>query len=670
MSDKLCITFTGGSRLGDEVVVAFGRGVLVGRSHVAQIRVMESDVSGKHLEIFKDGGGFAVRNLSRFGSTVDGVVLSDGSTASVRVGSVIEIGAQVRFRIDALPRPGGREAHPTPNAGVDGGNTVGTIAPGETQATVFADGATVATRMGVLPSKDVVAVAVGSIDESATIDAFSTSDGGESVVSGANGGAAAANFGDEPETEDSPPSPAPSVPPSPPAVDFDRGEDVVTAPLPPESPLDTLRGNPLDTMTDARGSTDFISSDGVPQEAGQPAFGAGQPVFGEDQSVTEADETSDGETQELNTRIGSLEEILDRKRQLDRKAAAKHWKFMGWLALVLVGLAVVWFANANRRNVTDVEGPFLPDGELDVVDEDVLDAAGTPEVFLEYPRDDRMEVIRSADSNEVEVTSYLGRDRDVPFRIVFSKKRDAGELKISLVESFLRWESSLKEAGFAFAPRYGRPLEIEFWETFSGWQEIEKPSGIPFVRSEYTRTMGEVIWHGFCYRLRCGDVVYSLRTEIPESYWKRGGYRLRRVPFMGLYRGFIDRQWDSPGPDGLLTNVSEDALVARIRHEFTANSTRTWATLEKMIDTLLMLTWGKETANAKSALAYLDDFQERKSQFYNERQFAYMTATRNDQEKRMRQIVEDCRAVFSVLRRERRYYLVNNAEVWPCQKVR
>ena len=554
MSDKLCITFTGGSRLGDEVTVAFRGSVLVGRSHVVEIRVKESDVSGKHLEIFKDGDGFLARNLSRFGSTVDGVVLSAASTVPVRVGSVVELGAQVRFRIDALPDKGA--VHETPVPDVAGGNTVGTIGPGETQSTVFVDGATAATRMGMLSPEGGIAVAVGRVDESATIDVYSAAEDGESILmTGING--SAAHIGDEAETEDATPPHSPSQPLS--APDPDKGEDDATVPLPPESPLETLRSNPLDTLTDARGSTDFISSDPPHQSRDIPAFG-------EDQSETESDATGDGETQELRTRVGSLEEILDRKRQLDRKAAVKHWKFGGWLVLVLAILAGVWFAKENRRNVTDAEGPFLPNGELDVVEEDVLSASGSPDLFLQYPRDNRMEVIRSADSNQVEVASYLGRDRDVPFRLVFSRKRDAGELKISLIESFLRWENSLKEMGFVFSPRYGRPLEIEFWEiVFPGWQEVEKPSGVPFIRSEYTRTMGEMIWHGFCYRLRSGDVVYSLCTEIPEAYWKRGGYRLRRIPFLGLYHVFTSRQWDPPGKDGILEDVSEDALVARIR---------------------------------------------------------------------------------------------------------
>ena len=637
MSEKLRITFTGGDRLGDEVQVAFGGSVLVGRSHAAEIRIMDGDVSGRHLEIFRDGDGFAARNLSRFGSIVDGVKLSSDATAPLRKGSVVEVGARVRFRIDDLPAHAVQEPVSVP---VPAGETAGTVPyGGATLATVFSGGATVATRAGALPPGGLAAVAVGSVDESATRDAFSVANevnGCETseVPSGS------VTVGDESETEDSPPSAGDAV-----------QQGTVVEPVPAPSPVSVAVQQ--DTMTDLRGSTDFISSDS------EATVGPEAP---------DDDETGDGETKELVTRIGSVEEILDRKRQLDRKATAKHWKFAGGVLFVLAILGGLWLANASRKNVTDAEGPFLPNGEKDVVDEDVLNVTGDPVMFLEYPRDDRMEVIRSADSNQFDVASFIGRDRDVPFRLAFSRKRDAGELKISLVESFQRWATALKESGFRFAPRNGRPLEIEFFEkVFPGWQEAEKPSGVPFIRSEYTRAVGEVMWHGFCYRLRHGDIVYSLRTEIPEAYWKRGGYRLRNVPFMGLYRVFTDRQWDSPGQQGLLTDVSEDELLSRIRHELTAGSTRTWSMLEKMVDTLLAMTWGRESANAKSALMCLDSFQERKSQFYNERRFAYEIARLNGAEKRLREITQDCRAVFSVLRYERRRDLVNNPEVWPCQ---
>ena len=92
--------------------------------------------------------------------------------------------------------------------------------------------------------------------------------------------------------------------------------------------------------------------------------------------------------------------------------------------------------------------------------------------------------------------------------------------------------------------------------------------------------------------------------------------------------------------------------------------------LEKWIDTLLAMTWGKQTPNAKSAREFNDAFLSRKTAFYNERYLAYESARLNGDEKRMRRVFEDIRDMFSMLKRERRYYKINDPEVWQWQSPR
>ena len=123
MSDRIEITFTGGGRIGDTVAVEVDSSVLVGRSHSAAIRLKDPDVSGRHLEIVRTASGCAARNLSRFGSKVDGRRLGEGDEAPLRKGSVVEIGSRERFRVDSLP---------------DGAARQEDAAGGETAATVFA----------------------------------------------------------------------------------------------------------------------------------------------------------------------------------------------------------------------------------------------------------------------------------------------------------------------------------------------------------------------------------------------------------------------------------------------------------------------------------------------------------------------------------------------------
>ena len=611
MSDKLRITFTGGGRIGDTLDVDLvGGSALVGRSHSASVRLTEPDVSGRHLEIVCAADGFKARNLSRFGSKVDGKQLSEGAEASLRRGSVVEIGARERFRVDALPSAA---------AGGDTGFvTEGGSAAGATVATVYGGEETVATRVGTVPS-GIAAVSSASVEESATRDAFS-------VV----GDKTAASQADLSEPEGV----------------LGVADDAATADDPQ---ADAAFGDGDETAH----SSGFIAT--KPQGV-----------------AVDDDEQVDGETQELRTRAGSIEEILERKRQLERNVSRKHWKFGVFVGFVLVVLAGVWAFTASRRNVSDAEGPFRADGTLDCVDVDIRGASGDELSFVEYPCDPRAEVVRSADSNQIEVASFIGRDRDIPFRLFFSRYEDRAELELSLVESFEKWmKRETSDAGFAFSALGTRRAEVEFWEdAFPEWMEFQTQCGVPFVRSEYTRTVGTTLWRGMAYRLRSGSMVFSFRTEVPESFWRRAGYRLRAVPFVGFSGVFIDGQWDSPGLSGFVSGHSEDELVALIRHELTANGQRTWPVLEKWIDTLLAMTWGKQTPNAKNAREFCDVFLSRKTAFYNERYLAYESARLNGDEKRMRRTFEDIRDMFSSLRRDRRYYKVNNPEVWKWQSQR
>lgn len=618
MSDKMRITFTGGGRIGDTIELDVSSSVLVGRSHSAELRLKEADVSGRHLEIVRTSDGFVVRNLSRFGSKVDGVHISEGQEAPLKKGSVVEVGARERFRVDALPKPvGGGET--STGFVTDQGTATG---GGETIATVFGGDVTVATRAGTISTADIAHVSSAVVEESATRDAFS--------VVGSKAGETAAS---EHEAE---------------GVLGIADDEAATADNQPEfAPF----GGADNTVTNASG---FMAT--KPQ---------GVEIDGDD-------EPGDGETQELRTRAGSIEEILERKRQLERDVSKKHWKFGVYIVMFLAVIAGIWFATASRRNVDDAEGPFRADGEPDVAYVEVPSASGGLLAFVEYPNDPRTEVVMSAESNQCEIASYIGRDRDIPLKFFFTRSDDKSELELSLLESFNRWmNKEMSEGGFTFSAVGTRSAEVEFWEdVFPGWMQHQTLSGVSFARSEYTHTVGTTVWRGVAYRLRSGTMVLAFRAEIPETYWKRAGYRLKGSPFLGLYSLFIDDQWDPPGNSGYVTGRSESDLVALISHELTAGGPRTWPILEKWIDTLLAMTWGKQTPNAKRARESNDEFLTRKTAFYNERYLAYEAARLNGDAKSERRILEDCRMMFSKLKRERRYYKVNNPEEWKWQSSR
>jgi hypothetical protein len=85
---------------GKEAVFPNDRPILVGRSHVADVRVQNTDISGRHLEISITSCGPQVKVLSfRGATTVDGKELAQGDVAMVSDGSEILFGIKSSVKV-------------------------------------------------------------------------------------------------------------------------------------------------------------------------------------------------------------------------------------------------------------------------------------------------------------------------------------------------------------------------------------------------------------------------------------------------------------------------------------------------------------------------------------------------------------------------------------------
>ena len=191
------------------------------------------------------------------------------------------------------------------------------------------------------------------------------------------------------------------------------------------------------------------------------------------------------------------------------------------------------------------------------------------------------------------------------------------------------------------------------------------------MRAEFTRSMRNELWHGVTLYLRNGDLIYQLRTEIPDMYWKRGGYRLTDEPHLAIFRVFSDSQWDSPGRIGMVEDeFTDDYLLQSIKRELSAERVSAWPMMEMGIDTLLIRTWGEKPVIQKMAMAHYRTFLDRLERFYNERRLAFTVACANGDEKRRKAVFGDVKTVFGAMPRDRRSTLVYDPEVWSCNQDR
>ena len=94
----------------------------VGRSHVCAARPKEPDVSGRHLLLTAAGEALGVQVLSEHRTKIGGEPASNGETAAVSPGTVVELGSKLAFKVVVADFAGGDT---TSIADGSGSNTAG-----------------------------------------------------------------------------------------------------------------------------------------------------------------------------------------------------------------------------------------------------------------------------------------------------------------------------------------------------------------------------------------------------------------------------------------------------------------------------------------------------------------------------------------------------------------
>ena len=617
MPTEVKITFTGGENLGDEMVLSLASSILFGRSHSADVRLKEADVSGRHMEFRAGEDGVYAACISRHGFLLNGENVVEGTQWKIAPGDVLSLGSRVRIRIDSIS--GGDAAAAEP---VTGETRFMTASPTlATQAPEFMESSTFATRIGeiTLPS-DINAAPKGSLEEAPVTDSET-----------------AFSMKLDPTPPAPPPPPPPPCPASPPPLDDAPTAD--DSPLPPLN-QDDAAFSPIEPATSTQTGT------------------------------------GEGETVEMKTRQASMDEIFRMKRMLEDKRRFKH-RFFGFITLLAaatLGTALFVFWPRPEKWLSH---PLRPGTKVaDLGQFIVKSESGAIEMVIDYPNDRSMTKTESGDS--LDVMTVTGRDRNVPFRLSFQRRTDLAELRLSLAESALREMNALAKGGYEFSISEDEShlddeskagilfLEIEN----AGSCQLKTQRGTRFFRREYRREEGGAKWHGIMVFLRSGATVYRLLREIPEDVWPRGKYLLRGDINMAFYKGFLSGHWESPGAARLVSGKSDDELKASVRSALAKARPVDWARISAEIDTLVVNSWNAASEERKEALKILSEFREMKNRFYRELQSRSSVARLNKDSKKYGEVFDKCRSAFAGDTEDLRSRRVNDPKEWPCQLKR
>ena len=134
-------------------------------------------------------------------------------------------------------------------------------------------------------------------------------------------------------------------------------------------------------------------------------------------------------------------------------------------------------------------------------------------------------------------------------------------------------------------------------------------------------------------------------------------------PNLAVFARFAHDYWESPGADGLPLDWPSSQLAGEIRRGLHPARPGMWVRVRKWIDALLAKEWRGDADMHESGMRFLKQLREYQKNFYWGEYNALEAAKAVDRDKRVKQIRQDCKAVFQDPS-DRRYYLVGDGKVW------
>ena len=511
------LKITAGKNTGSEFTLRDGKN-LVGRSRSSDIRVFNEDVSGKHFSIDITGETATLNNISGYGTRVDGVLVHQA--IELASGQVIEAGKTLKFIFEAT---GSEEAAEAENNTLELTGVTKFVGDAEssednsdssemTSVTRFADEETAATKFASdVPDEE---NAEENMEET-SITKFASDIPEEEEEQESIEETSITKFAsDIPEEEEEQESIeetsvtkfAAGIPDEKKDDDADfndasanssEGETLLETSFSVKNKGDetvvsdsTRMGyTEMGDKTKVDGSfTSFsktLSEDST--SSGTEDYEDEQGVFFADDDLTDSDKTSANETQIVQTRMASMEEINFIKGQIKKQQQGRLlFKFL-LFSLFVVLLGIIWMLRApQQEKILSWPQKSAGAGKIYLTDSEAAFGQGAKQGFFDvyYPQWANAKVMKTS-PDSFEIHSFLGKKADVPLVILVQREVSdefVYEKRAKALQSMLRRLSERKNEQFNF----DSTPTTEFLRPASGQSE----NGIMVDKLAYQRDTG------------------------------------------------------------------------------------------------------------------------------------------------------------------------------------
>ena len=690
-----------GKNIGEEYSLLPGDN-LIGRSRTSNIRVYNEDVSGKHFILAVSDDGVILRNLSHYGTSLDGVIVQDST--EIQPGQKIRAGKSLCFEL--LQRDGSEEeqvlvtseetsvtkfvsdieqtnhadiedpdASPTgvtkfsqdaPDADLPESETTGVtkiaadISPTPPVAAQAADDAAsdVEDKTSVTKfSSDVPHAADVAASENAGQKPPETEDrtsvtqlvSGDASAGSASGQSAAANRTDV--SANSPKSPQASD-----ATKWEKtsiGETAIITAAADEK-THSIIDHTASQVTSLPDKTVINSPGGLESEkAGDENFLEEQGMFFEDETNDESVKTNANETQVVQTRMASADEMNFIKSQIKKQQQSRlFFKFLVF-AFLAVCLVIIAMMKAPQKEKV-LSWPHKKNGtQIQYLTTNIPAWEGYKNgaFDLYFPLWPKNKVASSGDT--ITIDTFLGKDGDVPLSIILQREDSLGHVYENRENALQGAKKRLSET-----PDEMFNFESNAVRTFLLPSGGQAENAIPCDVVLYHRGKGSS-WFGMLRFFRYGRYNYILRTEVPASEKHRALPALTTDCFLDIHPRFVRSHWE--GDDEYVKGDTERMLLGVRDELLNHNSPMQYPRLELAIKSILAQTcYHNHKKQYSEAMELLLQLREKQQQWYNGQRIRWAAAVRENNQAEKIKIRNESEAVFSITGDKRRYDILRD----------
>ena len=669
------LKITAGKDAGSEFTLHSGKN-MVGRSRSSDVRVFNEDVSGKHFSIEIENGVATLQNISGYGTRVDGVLVHQ--TIELRSGQVIEAGKSLKFIFEAPETSIPQEIDNNDQELTQATKFIGDIqadntavepdSSEQTSVTKFADDIeqTSVTKFAAdvqnesaeetIEQTSVTKFAADIVDikdetEEDIAEQTSVTKFAESVLAEQNDHTSVSS-GNKTEigtvVSDMPES-SPDETSNETASEtngFSTVTRVANTEIGDSTKIDNSGSNFFSISSQNNESnTDSSDSDDILEEQG---------MFFDEEDLDESEKTNANETQIVQTRMASMDEINFIKNQIKKQQQSRlFFKFLIF-SLFVVLLGVIWMLKSPPQEKV-LSWPQQKNGDNIIYLTKriaVLDQGFQNGGFDIYYPDWKNSKVVPVNPNIVEIHTFLGKEADVPLIITVQREISdefVYENRINALQSTLRRLSERKNEQFNFD---SSPTS-EFLRPDFG----ESENGLLVDKLAYQRDTGNSFF-GILRFFRFEKTNYIVRAEVPAEEKLRALPILNSDTFIAIHPSFIRSHWE--GNDEYSKGNIVRTIVG-VKDELQRNSPMQYPRLEREIKGILaqsLYEKNKTVYNeAKSLLVLL---RTRQQQWYNGQKIRWFSAVRENDTAEKMKVRNDCEAVFSVEGDKRRYDILRD----------